>query len=226
MNIKNLFIPLLFFLNIINSFSVMQAQDRPLPPPSFEGGRPFNEVIAHRHSMRLFNPSQQIDDSTLAQILWLTLGINRPDARPEHTPTAANRCNPTAMNRQEIFAYVFGKDGVWKYIPESHSLKFVVQGDHRALIAGTKDFSQDFVMQAPYSVLFVADLSLLPEEERSKSMALIDGGIACENLNLACEAMGVATVPRVTMDAKAISQLLSLSEKQIPIINNPIGYLP
>lgn len=202
----------------------MNAQERKLPAPLLTGGMPMNEVIAFRQSIRQFDPSRQIDDAVLGQILWLTAGINRPNAKPSHLDTPANRSNPTARNWQEIRLYVFGMDGVYEYDYKNHSLITIKEGDYRSMIAGDKQFSQDFVMNAPYSIVFVADLSDLPESDHVKSMALVDAGIACENLNLACTSVGLATVPRATMDSAAISKLLGLSTRQFPVINNPVAY--
>lgn len=202
----------------------MTAQEWKLPAPSFNGGKPMNEVVAERHSVREFDSSREIDDTILGQFLWMTAGINRPDAEPSALGLPANRCNPTARNWQEIRVFVFDKKGVSEYLPSSHSLSLVKEGDYRDLIAGTKDFSQDFVLDAPVSIVFVADLTNLPEGEQAKAMALVDTGIACENLNLACASEGMVTVPRATMASQAISQLLGLTERQIPVMNNPVGY--
>lgn len=203
---------------------IMTAQERKLPAPSFNGGMPMNEVVANRHSVREFDSSHEISDSTLGQLLWMTAGVNRPDAAPGPFGASANRSNPTALNRQEIRLFVFDKKGVWEYQPSTHSLTLAKEGDHRNLIAGTKAFSQDFALDAPVSIVFVADMANLPEEDRTEAMALVDAGIACENLNLACASEGIATVPRATMDADGISELLGLTSRQIPVMNNPIGY--
>lgn len=203
---------------------IMTAQERKLPAPSFQGGMPMNEVVTKRHSVREFNPSREINDSILGQLLWMTVGINRPDAATRAFGAPANRCNPTALNWQEIRAFVFDRNGAWEYLPSTHALSLVKDGDHRSLLAGTKEFSQDFVLNAPVSIVFVADITKLPEDDRTKAMALVDVGIACENLNLACVSEGVVTVPRATMDTPAISELLGLSPRQLPVMNNPIGY--
>ena len=224
MGITNCFMRLCVTVSVITTTLVMTAQEKKLPAPSFTGGRPMNEVVASRHSAREFDPAKDVSDSTLGQLLWMTAGVNRPDAEPSKFDVPANRSNPTARNWQEIHIFVFGKNGVWKYLPASHSLALVKEGDHRDIIAGTPEFSQDFVKDAPYSVVFVADMTNLPQGEQAKAMALVDIGIACENLNLACASEGIATVPRATMDVKGISELLGLSPLQIPIMNNPIGY--
>lgn len=221
-SIKHLRLPVIA-LAMITSL-IMAAQERKLPAPSVSGGMPMNEVVARRHSVREFDRSREIADSTLGQLLWMTAGVNRPDAAPGRFGVPANRSNPTALNRQEIRLYVFDKDGVWMYQPASHSLSLAKEDDHRKLIAGTEAFAQDFVLDAPISVVFVADMTGLPEGEQTTAMALVDAGIACENLNLACVSEGLATVPRATMDSAAIATLLGLTARQLPVMNNPIGY--
>ena len=80
------------------------------------------------------------------------------------------------------------------------------------------------MLDAPYSVVFVADTGNLPEGAQRLVLAAFDAGIACENLTLACSALGLATVPRATMNVEAVSRLLGLDDKQIPMLNNPLGY--
>lgn len=224
MNLISKFSRLQLALLTMATTMIMTAQERKLPAPSFDGGMPMNEVVAKRHSVREFDSSREISDATLGQLLWMTAGVNRPNATPGRFGVPANRSNPTALNWQEIRLFVFDRSGVWEYMPSSHSLSFVKEGDHRNLLAGTKGFSQDFVLDAPVSIVFVADMSELPEGDQARAMAFVDAGIACENLNLACTSEGIATVPRATMDAEAISGLLGLSPRQIPVMNNPIAY--
>lgn len=224
MLLKNKFLRLPATLLAIATTMIMNAQDRKLPEPSFVGGLPMNEVVANRHSVRNFDASREVSDKALGQLLWMAVGVNRPDAKPSHLKTPANRSNPTALNWQEVRAFVFDKNGAWEYQPTSHSLALVKEGDHRKLIAGGDGFIQDYVLGAPVCVVFVIDMQSLPEGERTKEMALVDAGIACENFTLACVSEGIATVPRASMDAAAISTLLGLTPRQLPVLNNPIGY--
>ena len=157
MNLITKFSRLQLALLAMATTMIMTAQERKLPAPSRDGGMPMNEVVAHRHSVRDFDSSREISDSTLGQLLWLTAGVNRPNAAPGKFGAPANRSNPTALNWQEIRLFVFDKSGVWEYMPSSHSLSFVKEGDHRNLLTGTKGFSQDFVLDAPVSIVFVAD---------------------------------------------------------------------
>lgn len=223
-NLENSVLGLVVLLLIQMNFS-MEAKEISLPRPATEGGMGFNEVVARRHSVREYDNSRTVDNGLLGQLLWAAVGVNRWNATaPAPGKNPADRTNPTALNSQEITAYVFDEKGVWVYKPQSHSIEMLKEGDYRGLVAGTEAFSQDFVLDAPYSIVFVADLSKLPEGAQSRMMAAMDAGIACENLNLACCAAGLATVPRATMDADGIAALLGLTPAQVPMLNNPIGY--
>lgn len=224
MKIKNISAICIVLVAVTLCTTNMTAKTINLPAPEFKGGMPVNEVVANRHSTREFDADKELDAATLGQLLWMTLGVNRPQNTTPVYGAPPNRSNPTALNWQEVHAYVFGKDGVWEYLPATHSLRRAVEGDHRLLLAGTPEFSQDFVKDAPYTILFVADVTNLPDAPLTKTAAAVDTGIACENLCLACASLGIATVPRATMDTAAISKLLSLTPTQLPLINNPVGY--
>lgn len=193
----------------------MGADKITLPSPTKTGGSPMVETLAKRHSERSFDSSKQLSTQQISNVLWAAVGVNRPDGK---------RTNPTARDSREITAYLFGQDGVFMYEPETNNLILVAEGDHRALLAGTKEFSQDFVLDAPIGILLVADLSKMPESPMNEMMAAVDAGIACQNINLYCQAVGLSTVPRATMDTEGIKQLLRLSDKCMPIINNPVGF--
>ena len=198
---------------LLSTLSVCAA-DIKLPSPSKSGGATLSQALADRHSCRKFDPTRPLSDQQLSDLLWAACGVNRPDE--------GKRTNPTAMNRQEISVYVFTKNGVSLYDPSANTLVQVANTDNRSLVAG----SQAFVNDAPVSLVIVADISKfgMPDNPRAATMAAIDAGIVCENINLFCAANGLATVPRASMDSDAISRLLNLTPQQLPLMNNPVGY--
>lgn len=208
------------FLNI----NFMNAQEIQFAAPATTGGMPINEAVAKRHSSVNYDMNKLVDRTILGQLLWMTLGVNRPDA-PEGRFGKADRTNPTAINAQEVMAYVFDTEGVWEYLPFENKLVKRADGDQRALLAGTPQFSQDFVLDAPLAILLVTDTAKFTNMgPRALEAAMLDAGIANENLNLAVASLGMATRPRMTMDINAIRKLLNLADSQIPALNNPIGY--
>lgn len=199
----------LFAIALFASLNIC-AQNIELPKPDTSGGLPVNKALAERHSDRSFDSSKDISLQTMSNLLWATCGINRAENNM--------RTNPTARNFQEIDAYWFDQNGIYRFDPQNNTLIEIAKGDYRNLVAGA-EFKQDFVLEAPASVVLVADTA-----KAGLTAALIDAGIACENLNLFCAGNGLATVPRMTMDVKGIQQLLSLPDTSLPVLNNPVGY--
>ena len=202
----------LFTLILILASVTIQAQNITQPTPAKKGGSSTIESLWKRHSVRSFQ-QKNLPMQTLSNLLWATTGLNRKDGK---------RTNPTAMNKQEISLYAFMKKGVYLYDHKNHTLILKKEGDHRNLVAN----GQNFVNDAPISLVVVGDLSLFPNSSNSDVMTTvgIDAGIACENINIFCASAGLATVPRITMDKAGIKKLLNLSDKQIPFINNPVGF--
>jgi SagB-type dehydrogenase family enzyme len=171
------------------------------------------ETYANRHSVREFS-EKELDLQDLSNLLWAANGINRP---AEHKRTA-----PSAMNRQEVDVYVVNKGGIYLYNPDDETLILKVEGDKRDLVAGRQKFAQ----KAPVSILLSTDVAKLnPNNDiHAQYMAVVDAGIVTENICLYCAAANLANVPRATMDAQSLKQLLGLADTQLLIMNIPVGY--
>ncbi|MCQ2115376.1 MAG: SagB/ThcOx family dehydrogenase [Bacteroidales bacterium] len=169
------------------------------------------EALQNRKSVREYS-KQELSLQEISDLLWAAQGKNREDGR---------MTSPTARNRQEIRVYVFTKEGVSLYNHDDNTLVSVVSGDHRGLCAGP----QAFAKHAPVILLMVADFEKYGSEaEHAKTMVFCDAGIVSENINLYCAAAGLCTVPRGIMNHEGLVKLLGLSSKQIPVLNNPVGY--
>lgn len=187
------------------------ADDVILPAPDTERGLPLMQAMAQRRSVRSF-ADRDLTDRDLSDLLWATMGQNRPDGK---------RTAPSCRDFREIRLFVFTRDGVGEYIPATHTIRHLVDGDHRALVAS----GQAFAATAPVCLVMAADMTKFGNtDERSLMMAAVDAGIVSENASVACAGRGLATVPRATMDAAAITSLLNLPATCLPIMNNPVGY--
>lgn len=205
----------LLMLTIMISAATM-AQDIKLPAPNqSEKSMSVVEALRTRHSVRDFS-TKELTQQQISNLCWATCGLSRDK---DH------RTAPTAMNRKEIRLFVVTKEAAYEYDAVNNTLVKKASGDHRSVVAGTKQFKQDFVMQAPVSLVMVVDYELFGSmDEHAKVMCNVDAGIVCENINLYCQAVGLATVPRATMDSEGLRKILNLSEKQLPVLNNPVGY--
>lgn len=205
-------------LSLIASLIVAtaNAQDVKLPSPDMnQTSLSMVETLKTRHSVRTYQ-SKELTPQQLSNLCWAACGQSRDD---KHLTA------PTARNLQEIRLFVFNKDGVYEYKTKENSLIKKADGDQRKLLAGGKGFSQDFVLEAPVSLLMVIDFDRFgSNNQQALMMGCVDAGNVSENINLYCQSVGLATVPRATMDTEAISTLLGFTDKQLPIMNNPVGF--
>ncbi len=190
----------------------ISAQNIDLPAPNLaQQSLSTMETLAKRHSVREYS-NKELTIQELSNLCWAACGQSR-DA--EHITA------PSALNHQEVRLYVFDKNAVYEYLAKENMLKKVADGDHRNMIAGP----QDFVLDAPVSLLMVLDFEKFGMSgEHATIMGCVDVGNISENINLYCESVGLATVPRITMDNNAISKLLGFDKNQMPVLNNPVGW--
>ncbi|MCD8305295.1 MAG: SagB/ThcOx family dehydrogenase [Prevotella sp.] len=203
-----------FYLTILLFMTTMisNAQDITLPAPDLtQTSLPTIEALATRHSVREYGEGE-LTLQDISNLCWAACGQTRDE---EHITA------PSAMNRQEIRLFLFCKDGVYEYLAKENVLRKAAEGDNRNLIAGP----QDFVLNAALALVMVVDFDKFGiDDDRALMMGCVDAGNISENINLYCQSTGLATVPRATMDTAAIKQLLGFGDRQIPVMNNPVGF--
>lgn len=200
-------------LAVLSAFSMStKAQDINLPIPDMkQASQSVVEALQGRHSVREYS-QKSLNNQQLSNLCWAACGVSRDN---EH------RTAPSAMNRKEIRLYAFTAKGAYEYHSVENKLKQVAKGDHRKTVAG----SQAFAATAPVILVMVIDFERFgSQDERAVMMACVDAGNVSENINLYCQSVGLCTVPRATMDVEGIRALLGLTEKQLPIMNNPVGF--
>ena len=192
-----------------------KAQDNiQLPKPSMDNKVTLMQAFQNRHSTREY-ADKQIPDDVLSTVLWAACGINRPG---EGKITA-----PSAINVQDIQVYVVRQDGAYLYQPKSNSLEKVSSKDLRAAVAGR----QSFAASAPVSLVLVSNHNKFPQQmprEAKTRMGVVDAGYISENICLACSALELNTVPRMTMDTEALKKELGLDDNYDLVLNSQIGY--
>lgn len=205
----------------LGCMTLVDAQDLEevkLPTPDLTRGSSVMKALSDRMSVRECS-EKELSLNDLSDVIWAANGINRPEE--------GKRTAPSALNKQDIDIYVFTDEAVYLYIPQKHSLRLVVEGDQREALAGPPSpaRAQDFVKDFPVILLFVSDLNRFGMSgERVKMMAAMDAGIVSQNVNLFCSSVGLCTVPRASMDEAGVRRILKLTDTQLPLMNNPIGY--
>ncbi len=111
--------------------------------------------------------------------------------------------------------------GVFLYDGAIHELRPVRGGDIRGL-TGT----QEFVRDAPLTLVLVADLSKIsdPSEEQRSFYSAVDAGFISQNVYLYCASAGLATGVRALIDRPALAQALGLENHQRIIVAQTVGF--
>ena len=196
----------------IATVCVMAQDIVKLPEPDKNVPMTLYQALQQRKSVREYS-SKDIDDLKLSQLLWAAVGINRPDG---------HLTAPTAVNAQDITVYVCRKDGAYLYVAKDNALQKVSDKDLRKEVAS----AQQFAAEAPISLVIVTDNAKFRGGSTNGPTisGAIDAGYVSQNIDLACEALGLVTVPRATLDKDALKKELKLTEAQNPILNHPVGY--
>ena len=182
-----------------------------LPQPDKNVTMTLYQALGQRASVREYSEAP-VSEATLSQLLWAACGVNREDGR---------LTVPSAMNTQEESVYVCRADGVWLFNAQENTLTKVSEKDIRQDLAGR----QTSVANAPVFLVIVCDLNKYKfRNERTATFGAIDAGYVSQNICLACEALGLATVPRGSMEHEAVSAALGLKEGQELLLNHPVGY--
>lgn len=210
---KHFFIILSVMLMSTMGIYSQDFKDIKLNNPDKSRGSAVMKALSDRESVRVYDETKELTLQDLSDLLWAANGVNRTDGK---------RTAPSAMNRQEIDVYVVNKEGAYLYDAAIHTLKAVTQGDFRKAVAA----GQDFAATAPVCIVLVANLEKLgdPTSENTRVTAGMDAGIVSQNINIFCASVGLATVPRGTMNNDELKSALKLSENQSLMLNNPVGF--
>ncbi len=197
---------------LVASWAAGELAPIPLSAPRTEGGMPLMQALKLRATSREFAP-EPIPPQTLANLLWATWGINRPDS--------GKRTAPSARNWQETDVYVILASGAYLYDAVANVLKPVAPGDLRGL-AGV----QGFVKDAPLTLVFVADTARMKgaEPAMQQTYAWADAAFLSQNAYLFCASEGLATGVRAMVDRPPLAKALKLAPTQIIAFAQSVGY--
>ena len=184
------------------------------------------DAIAHRESRRDYRSTAlQIDE--VAFLLWATQGIRRVI-----NPAVALRTVPSAGARHPLETYlcVLNMDtvasGIYRYLPIEHELAHVADVEHLSARLTEGALGQSFAGQS--AVTFVWTAIPYRTEWRyglaSHKVIALDAGHVCQNLYLACDAVGCGTCAIAAYDQAAMDRLLGVDgEDEFVVYMAPVG---
>lgn len=182
-----------------------------LNEPSYNEGMTLMQALKERKSSSGFT-EKEIPLQDLSNILWASVGVNRPDGR---------RTSPTGSNRQEIEVYAFFKNGVYWYNYANHTLELVKEGDFRSL-TGRQEAANAYM-----DLLFIADTDKTGPGEKegdAATVSYVNVGYVSQNVYLACANAGIGSRARGGWDQKKVVETLGLKESMVVVLGQTVGY--
>jgi SagB-type dehydrogenase family enzyme len=226
---------------------IQSDQDRNLPQPPLQKPVPLNaqlidipkvnpdvikltdiySCIKRRRSIRKYS-NEALTFNELSFLLWATQGVQRVFGDNFSTFRPA----PSGGARHPFETYltvsnIAGLDtGIYRYLALSHQLHFLFPADDlkRRLAEVTPD--QPFVGES--AVVFIWSCIPYRGEWRyhlaAHKMMLIDAGHLCQNLYLACTAIGCGACAVGTYDQEKLDCFLGLDgEEEFSVYLAPVG---
>lgn len=185
-------------------------------------------AIGKRKSRRKYSPEILLPDE-LAFLLWSTAGARKKlgDTVLRNVPSAGNR------HAIETYILITGVEnigpGIYRYLPLEHGLLLearVEDIDAFQQRISEAALGQYFLGQAP--AVFVWTAIPYRMEWRygiaSHKVIAIDAGHICQNLYIACEAIGAGTCAVAAYNQKLMDKLLGLDGKEeFTVYMAPVG---
>jgi len=201
----------------------------PLPRPGeLKGicGITVEEAISRRRSVRQYS-SLPVSLEELAFLLWATQGF-----RTTPGPGGGFRTVPSAGCRHpfETYLAVFRVEGLerglYRYLPVEHGLIFLGCPERLEARTAQAAMEQPFAGKAAVTFIWTAVPSRTEWRygEASVKVIALDAGHVCQNLYLACQAVGAGTCAIAAYDQEAADGLIGADgEEEFVIYMAPVG---
>lgn len=202
----------------------------PLPAPSqFAadiGATELDKAITNRESRRHYLP-EALSLAELSFLLYCTQGV-----RQSPHPSVSLRTVPSAGARHSFETYLLARNvseadaGLYRYLPLEHELVFLNEVADMEIKLALACFGQQFVGSG--AATFVWATIPYRMEWRYGPLAhrviLIDVGHVCQNLYLACEAIGAGTCGVAAYDQQEVDNLIGVDgEEEFAVYLAPVG---
>jgi SagB-type dehydrogenase family enzyme len=202
----------------------------PLPPrEEFSGCIKYPDLfsaIQKRESRRKYS-ILPMSLTELSFLLWCTQGIKSMPA-----PEATLRTVPSAGARHSFETYLFIRsvlgldEGLYRYLPVEHELLAMGQVEKMTAKLVKACLGQGFLGAAAATFVWAAVPYRMEWRYAhcAHRVMLMDVGHVCQNLYLACEAIGAGTCGVAAYDQEELDRLLGLNgEDEFAIYLAPVG---
>ena len=192
-------------------------------------GTDLVDAVGRRRSRRRFL-DQALSLTELSWLLWATQGVSEILA-----PGCALRTVPSAGCRHAFETYLLARDietldpGVYRYLPVAHALVFEHSADTLPAALARATLGQAFIAAAPVTLAW----TVLPYRMEwrydiaAHRVIAMDVGHLCQNLYLACAAVGAGTCAVAAYNQEQMDALLKVDgEDEFTLYLAPVGKIP
>jgi SagB-type dehydrogenase family enzyme len=193
-----------------------------LPGTEISGRSRIEELIAKRRSVRQYK-DRKLSESVISRLLWAAQGISSGDGL--RTPPSAGALYPL-----EIHVVTGAEDelepGVYRYIPESHTLVREIAGDVREKLSKAA-LSQPMIRNAPVSFVISAVYARITGKYGNRGLryAHMEAGHAAQNVCLLGVELGIGTCTVGAFEDEEVKKVLKLPANEEPLYILPLGYM-
>jgi SagB-type dehydrogenase family enzyme len=190
------------------------------------GVMPVIQAIRQRRSRRRFM-REPLTLEEISFLLWATQGLSRPHG--EGSPSLRSVPSAGARHPFETYLLVNRVEGVspglYRYLPLEHKLCLLDVEPSTAREIHLACYEQ-YVLESAVTFIWVA----IPYRTewryaaRSYRVILLDAGHVCQNLYLACEAIGAGTCAIGAYDQTRLDAILELDgDEEMAVYVAPVG---
>ena len=186
-----------------------------LPKPDMAGSIPLETCIRKRRSVRRYI-DEPLTIEQLSQLAWCAQGIT-DEGRGLRAAPSGGATFPAEL-------YLVTRDGVFNYIPQSHSLNKTADGDQRPGFSKAC-LGQGYIAQAALSVVIgmVYTRTLGRYGARGERYIVLEAGHIAQNLHLQAIALGLDSVAVGAFNDESVSDVVGLPDDVAPVYIVTIG---
>lgn len=191
-----------------------------LPTPRVDGSVSLEHALAHRRSIRLFDPSP-VSLAAISQLLWAAQGTT--DDRGFRTAPSAGALFPL-----EVFLVAGAVSGltpgIYHYETTAHRLMRVSTREIREQLAKAAS-DQRWIAEAPAILVLIANYDRTARKYGSRGARYVqmEAGHAAQNVYLQSEALDLGTCMVGAFREESVKELLGLLTDLEPLGLMPVG---
>jgi SagB-type dehydrogenase family enzyme len=208
-----------FKMKELGAFEFIQEKIK-LPEPRHDPKISIEKALKERGSVRDYK-NEPLTISEISQLLWSAQGI---------TSSGGLRTAPSAGALYPLEVYIIVgnvtnmKSGIYKYIPESHELVKVIEGDKRKELSKAA-LHQSPIKEAPAVIVISAVYERTTGKygERGIRYVHMEAGHAAQNIALQAVSLNLGTVMIGAFEDNMVKKAMYLEDREKPLYIIPVG---